>query len=247
MPSYMSLISITIGMLVGSVGVGGFLMLTALMLLMDVGIHQDMATSLFAFIFMGVAGTIYFHNKGNIDWRLVTPICFGAVFTGYAGAWIGSLLSPSILTLLMAVIIFATGSYTLCSAENGDPHGNAGGARRQWIILAAIGAVTGFLSGLTGIGGPALSVPLMLLFGFPVLTSIGVGQVLQIVGALSGTVANMKFGSIDFGLASYIAVFEVGGVLAGAYLVHRLDSGSIKKFVGALCILTGSAFILRVI
>jgi hypothetical protein len=239
------LISISIGVLVGAVGVGGFFLPTALMLITNVTVHQGMATSLFTFIFTGIAGTIYFHRKGTINWRLVQPICLGAALTGFAGAWIGSKLSTSMLSIILAVIIMIAGLYTLMARDDKARIAADRDPKRQWIMLACIGAVTGFLSGLTGIGGPALSVPLMVLCGFSILTSIGVGQVLQIVGALSGSIANLKYGTIDYGLAAFISGFEIGGVLLGAYVIHRIDIELIKKFVGGLCLIAGCAFILR--
>lgn len=247
MPTYISLIlvSIAIGMLVGGVGSGGFFMPTALVLIADISLHQGMATSLFALIFMGMVGAIYFHKQGSVHWALVRPVCIGAVFTGFAGAWLGAQLSSAILTLVMVAIIMMAGIYILASDSDNAVNRLPADPKQQWIILASIGAVTGFLSGLAGIGGPALSVPLMMLFGFPLLTSLGTGQVLQIVGALSGTIANLKLGAIDFGLAMFIAAFEICGVMLGAYLVHRIDIGLVKKFIGVLCLLTGCAFLLR--
>ena len=239
------LISISIGMLVGAVGVGGFFMPTALMLITNVTVHQGMATSLFTFIFTGIAGTIYFHKKGSINWSLVRPICFGAAVTGFAGAWIGSKLSTSMLSIVLAVVIIIAGVYTLMAGSDNASTVADRDPKRQWIMLASIGAVTGFLSGLTGIGGPALSVPLMVLCGFSILTSIGVGQVLQIVGAFSGTIANLKYGTIDYGLATFISAFEICGVLLGAHVIHRIDIQLIKKSVGALCLVAGCVFILR--
>jgi uncharacterized membrane protein YfcA len=218
---------------------------TALMLTTNASVHQGMATSLFTFIFTGMAGTMYFHKRGTIDWSLVRPICLGAGLTGFAGAWIGSKLSTSMLSMVLAVVIILAGTYTMTagSQQSADPADRT--PRRQWIMLACVGAVTGFLSGLTGIGGPALSVPLMVLCGFSILTAIGVGQVLQIVGALSGSIANLQYGTIDYGLAMFISAFEICGVLLGAYVVHRIDMELTKKFVGALCLVAGCAFILR--
>src|SRR5690606_30488448 len=149
-----------------------------------------------------------------------------------------------LLSLVLAVLITAAGLYTLM-VGNRVPRATISRPLNRWLLLIAIGAFTGFLSGLTGIGGPALSVPLMLFFGFSILNSIGAGQVLQIVGALSGTMANMRYGTIDFGLASFIIVFEIVGVLAGAYLVHRINIDLIRKLVGALCLESGCAFLLK--
>ena len=69
------------------------------------------------------------------------------------------------------------------------------------VAAGGVGAVAGFGSGLTGRRGPALSVPLMVLLGFPALVSIGVSQVIQIVAAMSGTLGNLRYGTIDFGVA----------------------------------------------
>ena len=40
------------------------------------------------------------------------------------------------------------------------------------------------------------------MLGFPALVSIGVSQVIQIVAAISGTLGNLRYGSIDFGVAA---------------------------------------------
>ncbi|MBF8177625.1 sulfite exporter TauE/SafE family protein, partial [Herminiimonas contaminans] len=110
--SSLVLISITIGILVGAVGVGGFFMPTALTLVAGVTIHQGTATSLFTFIFTGIVGAFYFHKKGSINWMLVWPLCIGAMFTGFVGAWIGSKLSTTMLSAVLAIMIMSVGIYT---------------------------------------------------------------------------------------------------------------------------------------
>jgi len=239
------LISLAIGAMVGAAGIGGFFMPPALALLMDVTIHEGMATSLFTFIFTGVAGAVYFHRKGSIAWTLAWPLCAGAALTGFAGAWVGHHLSPAMLSLILAAVILVAGLYTLGSHGRQWTLALPDDVRHQRLLMAGIGALTGFLSGLTGIGGPALSVPLMVLCGSSILTAIGVGQVLQIVGALSGTIANLRYGSIDYGLAAFIAAFEIVGVLLGAFVIHRVDGALIKRLVGGLCLVAGCTFILR--
>lgn len=238
-------ISINIGMLIGAVGVGGVFLPTALTMIAGVSIHQSMATSLFTFIFTGITGTLYFQRNGNIDWDLVKPVCAGAALTGFAGAWLSSRLSTSLLSLILAATVLAAGLYLLLVRISPSPAVSVVCPRRQWLLLAGVGAATGFLSGLTGVGGPVLSVPLMVMCGFPLLASIGAGQVLQLIGALSGSAANLQLGTIDFGLAAFICVFEIGGVILGVYVISRMDARLIKKCVGAMCCLAGCAFMMR--
>jgi uncharacterized membrane protein YfcA len=203
-----------------------------------------MALSLFTFIFTGIAGALYFHRKGSMDWTLMRPVCLGAAATGYAGAWTGHHLDAASLSTALAAVILVVGMY-MSGAGGQAALAMPEGARQRWLLLAAIGAFAGFFSGLTGIGGQVLSVPLMVLCGYPVLAAIGVGQALQTVGALSGSLANLHYTSIDYGLAAFIDVFEIAGVLVGAFLIHRLDGTLVKRLVGGLCMVAGCGFILR--
>jgi hypothetical protein len=241
----LAVVSVNIGMLIGAVGVGGILLPSALMAFADIALRQSMATSLFTFIFTGIAGTLYFQGKGSLDWTLAKPVCLGAVLAGFAGAWANSRLSATALSFILAAVIIAAGLYTLLGSACQQAARWNDRPRMQWWLLAAIGAVTGFGSGLTGIGGPALSVPLMVLCGFPVLAAIGVSQVLQVAGAVSGSIANLHYGTVDLPLAWLITMFEIGGVVIGAYLIHRIDISRAKKIVGALCMVAGCAFMWR--
>lgn len=241
-PASLALTSIAIGILVGAAGIGGFFMPPALTLLMALDLHRAMALSLLTFVFTGIAGAFYFHRKGSLDWTLARPVCIGAAPAGYAGAWLGHGLDTGMLSALLAALILAVGIQTLAGHAASAPSRDARGRRA---ILVGIGVVTGFLSGLTGVGGPVLSVPLMVMSGYPVLTAIGVGQVLQTVGALSGSLANLHYADIDYGLAAFIGVFETVGVLGGAIVIHRVDAALVKRLVGGLCMVAGCGFILR--
>lgn len=235
-----------VGTLIGSVGIGGILLIPALTAFAGLGIHEAMATALFTFLFTGITGTYAFQRRGSIDWRLTVPVCAGAVFFAFAGAWLNSLLQPAALTIVLAALIIFAGVYTLASWRGlGDPafHGRG---RAQASLLAAIGAVAGFGSGLTGVGGPAISVPLMVLFGFPALPAIGTSQAIQIVSALSGTLGNLGFGTVNFTVAAVVTIFEIAGVFAGARIVHSVKADSLRRFVAVLCILVGIFLITRV-
>ncbi|MGB5833578.1 MAG: sulfite exporter TauE/SafE family protein [Thiohalocapsa sp.] len=110
---------------------------------------------------------------------------------------------------------------------------------RQNLLLLGLGSIAGFSSGLTGTGGPLISVPLMIMFGFPPLMTIGASQVIQILAAVSGILGNLRYGSIDFSLVPLIVAFEVLGVLIGAKIVHGVNVVLVRKFVAWLCLMIG--------
>jgi hypothetical protein len=228
-----------VGMLIGTVGIGGILLIPALTAFAGLGIHEAMATALFTFAFTGITGTVMFQRRGSIDWRIATAVCAGALPFAFVGAWLNSHTRPTVLALLLAAVIIFAGIYTLAGWRGTrDPafHANQ---RRQRALLVAIGAVSGLGSGWTGVGGPALSVPLMVLCGFPALASIGVSQVIQIIAAVSGTLGNLSFGAVDFTIAAVVTILEIAGVYVGARIAHAVSPGPLKWFVAWLCIAVG--------
>jgi uncharacterized membrane protein YfcA len=233
------IVALAVGTLIGAVGIGGILLIPALTTFAGLGVHEAMATGLFTFIFTGIVGTALFQRKGIIEWRVAAPLCAGAVVFAFAGAWVNSLSDPRMLSLLLAALIIFAGIYTLAAWHR---PGGAAFERRpaaQQALLAGIGSVAGFGSGLTGVGGPALSVPMMMLFGFPALVSIGAGQVIQIIAAICGTLGNLKFGAIDFALAGPVTAVEMAGVFLGSRLAHAVNQSLLRRFVGVVCVPAG--------
>jgi len=175
---WLSVIALAVGTLIGSVGVGGILLIPALNLLGGLAIHQAMATALFSFIFTGLIGTWLFQRRGSIDWDVTVPVCLGAALCGFLGAWANSKINAPLLSLILSLLIAFAGVYTLSSHGRAQHEPFHDRPRMRQALLAGIGAVAGFGSGLTGVGGPALSVPIMVLVRFSPLIAIGASQVI---------------------------------------------------------------------
>ena len=225
-----------VGTLIGAVGIGGILLIPALNAFAHLPIHAAMATALFTFAFTGIAGTIMFQRRGSIDWSFTRPVLAGALLFAFIGAWVNSLTGARALALILAAVIIFAGVYTLAAWRGAAQPALHGRRQAQQILLFVLGAVAGFGSGLTGVGGPAISVPLMVMCGFPALTAIGTSQVIQIVAAVSGTLANLQYGAIDFRVAAVLTLIEIAGVILGARIVHAINADSLRKFVALLCI-----------
>ena len=234
-----------VGTLIGAVGVGGILLIPALTVFAGLPIHVAMATALFTFAFTGVAGTIMFQRRGSIDWTITRPVVAAAAVFAFIGAWVNSFTGAGALGIILAAIIIFAGVYTLAAWHGMPQPALHARPRAQQVLLVGLGAVAGFGSGLTGVGGPAISVPLMVMCGFAALTAIGTSQVIQIVAALSGTLANLKYGAIDFGIAATLTLVEIAGVILGARIVHAVNAGILRKFVAVLCVVVGSGLLAR--
>mgnify|MGYP002712919292 CR=1 FL=1 len=238
-------ISLVVGMLIGAVGIGGILLIPALNILGGLTIQEAMATALFTFIFTGVIGAVLFQRRGSIDWHITVPLCIGAAIFGFFGAWANAKINAHGLSLILSSIIVFAGIYTFFTKSRSKLLFFQNSRRLQLLLLAGVGAVVGFGSGLTGVGGPAISVPLMILLGFPTLSTIGASQVVQILAAVSGTAGNLRFGSINYELAVMCTIFEVVGVVMGVRIVHAMNAQILRSCVGVLCILVGAGLMIR--
>ena len=226
-----------VGFLIGAVGVGGILLIPALVALAGLTPHQASATALFTFLFTGLLGTVLFQRRGSIDWRQAATVCAGAMIFSYLGAMASSVVEDTSLMRVIAALIIFAGAYIFIPAKKELPV--AKNATR-FPLLIAIGATAGFGSGFSGAGGPLFSVPLMMVSGFSPLLTIGTSQVLQIVSAMSGSIANLRYGDIQWSLVIWITIGELVGVVAGARLAHAMDSRTLKRGAGLICLTVGS-------
>jgi uncharacterized membrane protein YfcA len=237
-------VAMLVGVSIGMVGVGGLLLPPALQTLGGLSLHASMATALFTFIFTGIAGTVLFQRRGSIDWRVAIPLCAGGALFGFVGAQVNGVLDARPLALMLAVLILVSGVYTLCGAA-ASTHISDGRRHRTGVLLL-IGSFAGFCSGLVGVGGPAVSVPLLVLAGYPALVAIGASQVIQILAATSGSLVHVRDGTIDFEFATWLTLVELVGVGMGTWLAHAVGARVLKRCVGLLCSLVGAALLVKV-
>jgi uncharacterized membrane protein YfcA len=227
------------------VGVGGILLIPALALLGGLGIHQATATALFSFLFTGVLGTWLFQRRGSIDWKMTLPVCAGAVVFSYLGAMVNSMVDARMLALIIAVTIVFAGAYILLPAQQGIAQLRDGRSAAQQLLLLAVGAASGFGSGVSGAGGPLFSVPMMLVLRFVPLAVIGTSQVLQIIAAVFGTIGNLRYGSVDFPTAAWITLFELAGVVLGTRAAHAVSVTVLRRMAAGLCVAVGLFMLAR--
>lgn len=238
----LAVISLVVGALIGAVGIGGILLIPALVIVGHLPIHAASATALFTFVFTGVLSAWLFARRGSIDWRASAIVCAGALVFSYIGAYVNSITNALLLNRIIGVAIALAGVNVLFPIRGIFDRVQAAQRSR---LLPLVGVAAGFGSGLTGAGGPLFSVPIMLAFGFPPLMTIGVSQVLQVVSAASGTLANLAYGAIDFKVALFITPFELLGVAIGVVAAHRANVAHLRRAAAWLCIVAGVFILIR--
>ena len=113
------------------------------------------------------------------------------------------------------------------------------------IVLLFIGLMAGILSGLIGIGGGIIMVPLLLLLGMTQHQSQGTSLAVLSVPVTALAVINYyKEGYVDLKYAAVIAVFFVIGGYIGSKFAVQIDEKILKKIFGVILLLVAGKLIL---
>ena len=187
----MIVVGFIVGFLVGCTGMGGIILIPALVYLSGLSSHVAMGTTLFTFIFTTSLCSWLYIRLGHVDWKATIPICIGGFLFTYVGADVKAFTAAPYLNLILALLILLAGALVFCPVRGRRFSFMEEGRRSRFWVLFAVGSGVGFVAGLTGAGGPVLSVPIMIALGFPPLIAIGAGQVYSVPVALSGSAANI--------------------------------------------------------
>src|SRR5690349_10484589 len=99
----------------------------------------------------------------------------------------------------------------------------AGMPRSRTLKLAAIGALAGVFSGLFGVGGGVIMVPLFIAWlGYEEREAAGTSLAAIMVIAGAATIVQLGYGNVHVGDGLAIGVPAVGGVLTGTWLQQRV-------------------------
>lgn len=235
--------SFGVGVLIGGVGVGGVLLVPALVYLGGVDIHVAIAAAMFSYLFTGVVGAAVYARRGSIRWPVAGWLCIGAAPAAFAGAWATIAIPKSALELVIAGFALFAGVNAL---RTGQPEGEpVTGPGRPGLTL--IGAATGFVSAMTGTGGPLVLVPALLWLRFPVLTAVGLSQAVQLPIATLATAGNIAYGRLDLVLGGAIAVGLAAGAAVGALVAHRVPRAHLRRTVACVLIAVGLYMASRIV
>jgi uncharacterized protein len=208
--------------------------------------HRAHGTSLAIIMFVAVAGVIGYWQAGNIDWRLVLTLSPGAILGVYVGAKTMVRVPALQLRLLFAGFLFFVAFRQLFW------HFSAGAPRDGAEALAielAFGFAGGVLAGVLGVGGGAIFVPAIVIFGLagdvddPQKVAQGVSLVVIICTGVFGTVTNLRQDTIDTGVARYVIPPAVLAAFVAAIVANVLDDALLKRIYGLTALFLGTQIV----
>jgi uncharacterized membrane protein YfcA len=232
------------GALSGLLGVGGGIVIVpGLVLLLGMGQRRAHSTSLAAIIPIAVAGAAGYAMEGAVDWLAAALLVAGAAAGTLAGTHILRRLPDRALRVIFA-------AFLLAAAVTLPLEVAAAGQRAELtvmtgILVIGVGALSGVMSGLLGVGGGIVMVPsLELLLSMGPAVAKGTSLVVIIPTALVGTIRNVRAADADLGLAAVVGVTGMLFGFSASLLSVRLDPLLSAVLFGLLLLATAARLLL---
>ena len=245
----LGVIGIIGGILSGLVGVGGgIVFVPGLVYAGGWEIKEAVAASLVIIVFSALSGTLRNARSDDpVNWRVAGLLSLTVAPSSLIGVFISRVSPEIVVKVTFAVLLLALAYPTVRGRGEYDPD-------RKDIPLALVflaGIFIGALSGLVGVGGGVMMVPLMVLgMGLTtkgaVSTSLAVVMFTGLVGAAGYVATGFRDPQDLLSLPPLIVGSMVGAPL-GVRLRDRLPSGAIRVLFGGFMVivalrLLGEAF-----
>jgi len=223
------------GIGITAIGPGGVLATIALFALTDLTAPEVAGTAIVTHIGTGMLATAAYVRSGQLRERHTRRDGLVLAATAVAGAPLGVVLNLVIpgrlFGLLLAVLVLAVAALVwLRERHDGNSDRSTHEPRRhprRWVV-ATIGTTVAAASGIVGVGGPMLTVPLLVVLGVPVLSALAAAQAQSIVIATVGSLGYLATGAIDWHLAALVGIPELLGVLLGWTIARRIPTRPLK-------------------
>ncbi|NIZ90440.1 sulfite exporter TauE/SafE family protein [Kineococcus rubinsiae] len=233
-----------IGLVLGLLGGGGsVLAVPALVYGADVPLASAVLTSL---LVVGTSSvTAVLPRRRLVQWRLAALLAAAGVAPAFAGAALNRVLAPSVVLVGFAAVMVVAGVRMLTPARAGTASCVRADGSLDWrrtlprAVPAGLGV--GLLTGLFGVGGGFLVVPvLVLLLGLPAPTAVATSLVVVALNSAAGLAAHAGDAEVDAGVTVAFTAAAVAGSLVAARLAARVPEARLRRAFAVLVLLVAA-------
>jgi len=112
--------------------------------------------------------------------------------------------------------------------------------------LAILGIATGIFSGLFGVGGGIVLVPLLVLWvGFDERRAAATSLLAIVIAASAGAATQLIYGNVHFVAALTVGIPAVGGVLIGTWLQQRIPVAVVQLLFSVLLVIVAALVVFQ--
>jgi uncharacterized membrane protein YfcA len=258
-----------LGFLIGTIaaltGIGGGVFIVPLLTLFYAFSPANAAgTSLTTIVFTALAATLNYSRQRRISYRTGLLVAAVTAPGGILGAYLTTVISAKSLGLFFGffVIIFvalpmSVDPKSIRLKRSSIPEANKETVRadnrsfissRKMLLAALLSFLSGIASGLLGIGGGVLIVPILtLIIGMPIHFATATSMFTMTFTSTSGALQHYILNQTNFEYALLLALGTIFGAHVGAHVSKRTSGKNLRRIFGLVIVIVGVQMISKYI
>jgi uncharacterized membrane protein YfcA len=247
------------GMLSALLGIGGAVVTTPAVRVLGATPIEAVGSTVPAILPGAISGAYRYAKAGLVDWTLALSLGISGAVFALGGAWLSDVVDGRLLMVLTAVLMLWSGVSVVRGGDRArvaaaaaaererdgrerDGREPQDGDRSIW-LLGLVGAGSGFVAGLLGVGGGIVMVPAMAgPLGIPMKKAVASSLVAVAIFSVPALVAHIALGHVDWLFALPLMLGVVPGAQVGARLTIGASEQTVRRWFGVLVIVVACIY-----
>jgi len=220
----------------GLLGVGGGVIFVPLLTyLTKIDFKTNTGISSLAVVFVASASSLTYilndFNKGSNLIFATLVIIAGGVVGGYLGSKLTPRINTKVLVRIFSLLLIATAYRMIFSTSVNAIYEN------NLFLYFLVGFLSGIGSGLLGIGGGIIRIPMLILFGgFEQIIAQGISLITTVPTALTAAITKIRKNKESVKNGLYVGIFGITGSVIGGNFVFNISESILNISFGIFLI-----------
>jgi len=245
-----------IGIAASLTGVGGGVFIVPLLtILYGVDPRIAIGTSLTTIIFTAIASTLNYAKQRRIYYKTGIVLALTTAPGAFLGARIVKMISPDLLGFIFgfflvivamrmidfkSLLLRGKSTYEKTSQRETKSDDELVRSGKSMALAAGLSFFGGLASGLLGIGGGILVVPILAFaMDMPIHLATATSMFTMIFTSISGVTEHYLAENIDFGYALLIALGTIFGAQVGAFASKKVSGQNLRRIFALMLLVAG--------
>jgi len=225
----------TAGLLGSIIGLGGGIIIVPVLTFFGFSPALAASNSIFAVFSNAIASSISYAKQRRIEYSLGLKLGLLSIPGTVIGALVSSEITPSLFKILFALILISASVYIFSKRKIEPKRYNI--SKQIMILAISASFVAGIMSGLFGVGGGIIFVPLMVIaMGLSMKNAAPTSQFILLFASGSALVTHTILGHPDFYQALLLAAGAFVGGIVGSRLSLEIKENSLKILISIVMV-----------
>ncbi len=213
-------------------GVGSAIALVPIFNMMGAPINLAKATGLFINSASTITASIMNFFRGVLDIKFALPLVISILIATPIGAWLSQYVPKEIIEWMLTIFIIISAGLLIFNKREAKFS-----YQKAW-VLYVVGGSVGLLSGMIGVGGGSLIMPILILLGYDAKKAAYAVSFVIPFSTLGAFFTYLSFVHMDWILLGVVTVAAIiGGYLGDLIMHYRLTPQQVKKLIAIVLIL----------